>query len=174
MNDREGIGKEDPPDVSDDGTRVILEIARDRLSMQMSQIDGLDTKVTSIFGFGSAVAAITAAFLALQSEKLVAIVQLLLGIGLVSYLIMSFEALRTLKVRKWQSGPDLHDLRSRLNEPNQNVAQLQRLVASSLSDALKWNEQHLRPKAASTRRLMWMLASEAIFLIVGMALVAIF
>ena len=151
--------------------RTVLDVARDRMSFQMGLIGRLDTKVASLFGFGSAIAAVAGAFLAFRSHELTGVVEVLLGIGLGTYALMLITSLIAILPRDFNYGPDLWDIWSRLGMDS--TATLVHRVAYSLTAAQDYIEAKINFKERSATVLVVLLGMESILLVSATSISAI-
>jgi len=151
---------------------IVSELARDRLIIQMGQIDALDAKISGIFGFASAIAAVAAAFLGLRAQSLNSSIWGLLGLGLAMYVYVLIQSLRISFPGGWHVGPDLHDLWARL-ESGTDTPVLWHLIAYSLTEAHDFNRPRIEAKARVARHLMIALAAEALCFIGAITLMLI-
>ena len=152
--------------------RLVFNVARDQLSFHMAQIGALDTKLASSFGFASAIVAVASGFLALKPDGLVFPVTFLLGAALVVYVIMLLVSLVGIWPRDFSKGPDLLNIWSRL-APNRTTSTLTHLLASSLTDALSYNQDKVNLKARSATVAIALLAFEVALVIVAAVVAAI-
>ena len=163
-----GEGTDDRPDQEEElptrGLSIVFKVARDRLSLQMGQIGRLDTKLASLFGFGSAVASVAAAFLALGSQDLGLPVRGLLIFSLFIYVFLLIVSLFAVFQRRFEYGPDLYDLRNRLG-PNTQVSAFQHLVVYSLTEAYEENKPKIIMKSDAATVQIVLLSIQAISLI---------
>jgi hypothetical protein len=96
-------------DFPDCDPQVFYELARDRLSTQLSIIDALDDKIGLLAGLASGLLGILAAVFALSAEASAAQLVVLVG-ATVAYGYVATESLRAYRERDWHVGPDLRQV----------------------------------------------------------------
>jgi hypothetical protein len=94
--------------------QLFYELARDRLSTQLSLIDALDSKVISLLGFASALLGILAAVFALRASRATestgVLGVLLLAAASVTYGVVAWHGIRAYRSRSINLGPDLREV----------------------------------------------------------------
>ena len=140
--------------------------AKEKLALQHAQIDGLDAKLANAFGFGSALWAVAAAFLALRSTDVspVAIAFLVAsGLVYVGLVAISYFGYR---IRDWKFGPPFEWVRH-LADEEEDVKVIWNL-AIGINDAYRVNESEVDKKGTWAARALWLVAAETVLLTVGL------
>lgn len=106
------IGDEAPAPAMRPNPQLLFELASSQLDQQMAAIDAIDAKVGVLFSLGSAQAALSAAFLALN-PTLMRGQGLPLLVGVAAYLAIAVISIWVLWSRSWRAGPELKDLAER-------------------------------------------------------------
>jgi len=88
--------------------QLVYDLSKERLNVQLSQIDSLDTKIGNLMGFGSAILAIMVTILTLASTVPLH-TMILLFIGIAAYLAMVITLLIAYYAKHWEAGPDLNE-----------------------------------------------------------------
>ena len=88
--------------------QLVYDLAKERLNVQLSQIDSLDTKIGNLLGFGSAILAIVVTILTL-APVMPLYTMILLLMGIAAYGAMVIILLSAYYARRWEAGPDLNE-----------------------------------------------------------------
>jgi len=141
--------------------------AKEKLALQHAQIDGLDAKLANAFGFGSALWAVAAAFLALRSTDLCPVtIAFLVASGLV-YLALVAISYFGYRVRAdWSFGPKFEAVRDLADE--EEDARVTWTVAISINDEYRKNESNVSKKGSWAELALKLVALETVLLTVGL------
>jgi len=170
-----GDPKDDDPDAEtrpfpDEGGKVVYEIARDRLVAQLSQMDGLDGKLATFLGFGSAMIGILAAFLGLREEATPAAANVFLGFASFFYLLLAGLCLYAYRIRGWDVGPKLGQAWQYSRSYTER--QMWWWAAEAYTRFYQRNRSAVQPKVLVGRRAMQLLALESGAIVLALLVVA--
>jgi hypothetical protein len=87
--------------------RLVFELARDRLTCQLGQLDALDSKIVGFLGLGSGLLGVLAAFVALREDAPIEGALTLIALAGVVYGALVVASLRAYWPRSWEIGPSL-------------------------------------------------------------------
>jgi hypothetical protein len=128
--------------------RLILDVARDRLSRQLSAADSLDGRAGVVFAVGSALAGILAGIVALkpipnwQASSA-------LGGAIGAYLALTVSLLYASWPREWADGPSALDVAADWDKSSDHAVAMR--LARTLTEARDWNEEHVSRKVIGLR-----------------------
>jgi len=151
--------------------QLVYELARDRLSSQLAQVDALDGKIVSFLGLGSGLLGVLAAFVALREdvppERTLALVA---AAGLV-YALLAAVSLSAYSPRRWEVGPNL-------DQAWQYTAQFELPImywwaAEAFKDQYARNKSRVQDKIGGAKLCEKLMVLEAVLLTAGVTLVAL-
>ena len=141
--------------------------AKEQLALQHAQIDGLDSKLANAFGFGSALWAVAAAFLALRSTDLPAVSKGSLAASGLAYLFVLLFSLLGYFIRgDWDFGPTFDGVREKADQLED--AKLTWNVAIELGEAYQNNKGKVDRKGTWAQWALGFVAVETGLLTVGL------
>ena len=141
--------------------------AKEQLALQHAQIDGLDSKLANAFGFGSALWAVAAAFLALRPTCLPAVTKGSLFASGIAYVFVLLFSLMGYFIRgDWDFGPTFDGIRQKADQLQD--AKLTWNVAIELGEAYKNNKGKADRKGAWAAWALGFVAVETVLLTVGL------
>ena len=153
------------------GARLVYELARDRIGMQLNQMDALDTKLASFLGLGSALLGIGAAVLALREDTPPAVTIVLFALASVLYVILAVICLRGYRLRDWKAGPKLEDAWA--NARQYTEQSLYWWAAEAYTNFYLTNRVCLQPKIEAGKTGIWLLTFETGALALGLLIAAL-
>ena len=141
--------------------------AKEQLALQHAQIDGLDSKLANAFGFGSALWAVAAAFLALRPTDLPAVTIGFLSASGLAYLFVLTLSYIGYRIRgDWDFGPKfdaIRDLADQLED-----AKVTWNVAIEIGEAYQKNKGKADCKGTLAQWALKLVAAETVLLTVGL------
>jgi O-antigen ligase len=124
--------------------QVFYEVARERLTSQLEQVDKLDSKIATIFSFASTVLPIFGALFALFGDEPPQASVVLYGLAMGTYaVLLVFAALAYLQA-SWDTAPRLEALRT--NSASYEEDAMRVWVANECLTAIALNEPRFRQK----------------------------
>ena len=154
----------------DKGERIVYEIARDRVMQQLGQIDGLDGKLATFLGFGSAMIGILAAFLGLREEATPAATNVFLGFAGFFYVLLAVLCLYAFRLRGWDVGPKLGQAWQYSRSYTER--NMWWWAAEAYTQFYQGNRKAVRPKVRVARRAIQLLVLESGAIALALILVA--
>ena len=155
----------------DGGGRLVYELARDRIGMQLNQIDALDTKLASFLGLGGALLTIGAAVLALREDTPPAATIVLFVFASVLYVILAVICLRGFRLRDWNAGPKLEDAWANARQFTEET--LYWWAAEAYTKFYLTNKVCLQPKIDAGKTGIWLLTFEIGVVALGLLIAAL-
>lgn len=150
--------------------KMVYQVAMDRLTFQMNQVDAIDTKVSVLLGSGSAILAAFAAFGALGSTRLSLSSAILFSIGIVAYIFLVVFGVLAYRVSEWLFGPKLDELSKYGAEYDEDT--MQEWAADVCIRSYEQNKERIGKKASMVDLMIYMLAIQVISLAVALVLPA--
>jgi hypothetical protein len=139
--------------------------------MRFAQIDALDAKLVNLLGFGSSLLVILAAFLALNEKTLSRAPVTLFSAAAAIYLLLAVASLYAYSPREWEAGPKLDEVWDYADRYPPSA--LGWWATESFKSCCKQVEDQVTPKLVAVRIGVPLVVSEAILLVVGLAVVAL-
>jgi hypothetical protein len=152
--------------------RAILDVARDRLGIQLDTLDAIDGKVALMFSTSTTLVGILAAVLALRSGKFDTVSYILLGVSVLAYVRVSVVAWRGYRAQTWKAGPDLKKLWRFASESELTDHQLDWLVANHLRLDYKKNGPAVTAKSKALDDILPALFIQTLTLVLTLVVVA--
>jgi hypothetical protein len=150
--------------------RIVLDLARDRLRIQLSFYDVLDSKVATLFAAGSALLGLLIAVLAIRFETVGRGGIVILVVASMAYVLLVAAAAVTHWPHDWCIGPSLDEVwRDAQVKPDDE------LIAELISDYATYFGLNLGPgrlKSVSLRVALLALLAETATLVSGLAFLA--
>jgi len=157
-------------DETQSSPKVFYEVALKKLDEQMSRIEAVDRKVSSIIGFASIIIAVLTSALKLsEPEKLSFCVITLLFLSCLVYIFLIFFSIRAYRFLTWDMRPNLEKLQE--YSLTYNDLAMRYWVARECVTSYRINENNLSAKTSDARKAMYLLVIETILLVVAMYLV---
>ena len=153
------------------GERLVYELARDRIGMQMNQVDALDTKLASFLGLGGALLGIGAAVLALREDTPPVATIVLFALASVLYVILAVICLRAYRIQDWNAGPKLEDAWA--NARRYAEQSLYWWAAEAYTKFYITNKVCLQPKIDAAKIGIWLFTFETGALALGLLIAAL-
>jgi len=138
---------------------VVYRLAADRLQTQQRQIDTLDSKIGNLLGFGSALLAIVAAFLALWQGAIPCIALALLCLSGTAYVGIVVSSLFAYYARQWEAGPSLDEVWQLSREYEEK--QMAWWAAESFTKSYENNQGSVKPKVLAVKVNVALVALQA-------------
>lgn len=153
------------------GERIVYELARDRIGAQLSQIDGLDSKLASFLGFGGTLVGIGAAVLALRDDTPPLSTVFLVAAAIFLYAVLAGICLIGYRLQDWRAGPKLEDAWALARKHPEPV--LYWWAAEGYTRFYRANRALLKPKIVAGQIGVWLLTAEAGSLTIGLLIAAL-
>jgi hypothetical protein len=148
---------------------LVYSEVKERLGVQLQQVDASDAKTGTILFIGSIVigigAAAQAAFVGQEREDWVL---LLFVIPLLSYLLMVFFALRSWVVRPYFRDPEPKPLRDYYLSRSPEFTK--RRLLTHFIHSYEWNAKVMKKKVRELRIANWFLLAEVVALVTALSL----
>jgi hypothetical protein len=141
---------------------VYYDVAMQRLAQQLDQIDAVDRKLATTFGFSNAILAVFASIIAIRGRDLEPLTYVLLGLGTVAYLIAARCTIAGYAIGLWSLRPDVATLQSHCERHGDTAMRF--WVADECARSLKANEPRIDRKVRAAKIAMWLLHAEAVLL----------
>jgi hypothetical protein len=141
---------------------VYYDVAMQRLAQQLGQIDAVDRKLATTFGFSNAILAVFASIVAIHGADLEPLTYTLLGLGTAAYLLAMCCALRGYAIGAWSLRPDLATLQSHCERHDDTAMRF--WVADECARSLRANEPRMNPKVRLAKIATWLIPAEAVLL----------
>lgn len=153
----EPVGK-DP----ETGADLALDLAQHALARQLSTIDALDSKATSLAASALALASLFASFVSLHTQDRAATEVVLVILALVLAAAISLLTLLTIRPVAWQKGPKVDQIVERFKPPDVDQAGVTWRVIDSLRHGISKNAIGIAAKSwAATTCLVPLLTGTA-------------
>lgn len=150
---------------------VVCRLAMDRVQTQQRQIDALDGKIGNLLGFGSALVAILAAFLAFSGDAILCVALIFLCISAAAYIGIVVGSLFTYYTRPWEVGPTLHEAWQYAHEYEEK--QLGWWAAESFTKSYENNQKRVNRKVWVVKINVALIAFQTISAALGLSLTAL-
>jgi hypothetical protein len=148
---------------------LVHEEVKDRLDVQLRQIDALDSKSGNMLFISSIVIGIgAAAQAALMGQAGSALVLLVFSIPIVLYLLAMFFALRSWVVRPYFRDPEPRPLRDYYLSKESDFTK--RRIITHFISSYEWNKMVIKKKVRELRISMWFFLAEVTFLALALSL----
>lgn len=150
---------------------LIYRMATDRWQTQQQQVDSLDAKLGNLLGFGSALVAILAGFLALKEGCIPLPALVLLAISLALYLGIAGNSLSAYYLRRWESGPPLEIAWQHAREYDEE--NMVWWAAERFTKSYENNQGNIKCKIRAVRANFILITLQTLALTTGLVLVAL-
>jgi len=148
---------------------IVHTEVKDRLDVQLRQIDSLDGKSGNLLFISSIVIGIgAAAQAALMGQAGSGLVLLVFSVPIVFYLLAMFFALRSWVVRPYFRDPEPRPLRDYYLSKKSDYTK-RRIIAHFIS-SYEWNKMVIKKKVRELRISMWFFLAEVTFLALALSL----
>jgi hypothetical protein len=152
--------------------RAFLDVARDRLGVQLDTLDAIDAKIALMFTTSTTLVGILAAILALRGGKFDTVSYILLGASMFSYLLVSVVAWRGYRAQTWNAGPNLVALWRFASESELSDQQLDWLVGNHLRRDYEKNGPAVEAKSKALDHILPALFIQTLTLVLTLVVVA--
>lgn len=153
------------------GAAQLYQMASQRLSHQLGQIDGLDQKIATLFGIGYAFVGIAAAFLALAEDGPPVSALVILFLGGAFWLVLCWSCYCGYSLRDWEVGPSLSEAWTYARQYDET--KLTYWAAESFTNCYVNNQAFVRGKIFYARAAMILLTTEASAITIALGITAV-
>jgi len=142
--------------------RVYYDVAMQRLAQQLGQIDAVDRKLATTFGFSNAIFAVFASIVAIRGADLEPMTYAFLGLGSVAYLIATCSTIAGYALGVWSLRPDMPTLQSHCEHLDDTAMRF--WVGDECCLSIGVNEPKMNPKVRAQKVATRALLLEALLL----------
>lgn len=146
-------------------SQTFYDVAMNRLDEQSGNVDALDAKVATAFGFAAASLPLFGALLAIAQKDRPESAVVLYVVAIVVYVVMLGFLSAAYRVRDWSFRPDLPTLKAYAETLDEDA--LRGWVANECVLSIEANEPRLHQKAFRVKAALALVALEALVLTVA-------
>ncbi len=151
--------------IDERASTVFYEVTLRRLSEQLDNVRGIDSKVASLFGVASGILPVIGAILAIGDAEFRWYSWLLLALGVVAYLSLLYFCYRAYQVSDFSFRPNIGNLRT--YSEGYSDEEMRWWVANECATSIEHNEPIIQRKAHALFVAVALLPVQAVFLLLA-------